>query len=77
MQVLMPTSLEEACALMRGPLAFTSHIQHPTSHIAPIPIAGATDLLVHWPTNLPAHDKTYLDLSRLTSLRPHRWTPPT
>jgi CO/xanthine dehydrogenase FAD-binding subunit len=61
MQVLTPTSLEDACVAMR------------TS--TPIPIAGATDLLVHWPTNLPAHDKTYLDLTRLHSLRFLRWTP--
>ena len=61
MHVLAPTSLEAACAML-------------TKSQAAIPIAGATDLLVHWPTNLPAHDKTYLDLSRLTPLRAHRWT---
>jgi carbon-monoxide dehydrogenase small subunit/xanthine dehydrogenase small subunit len=40
-----------------------------------VPIAGGTDLLVHWPTNLPAHDRAYLDLSPLEEeLRPIRWT---
>jgi CO/xanthine dehydrogenase FAD-binding subunit len=62
MQVLAPTSLEDACAAMRA------------AGSPPTPIAGATDLLVHWPGNLPAHDKTYLDLTRLQSLRGLRWT---
>lgn len=39
-----------------------------------IPIAGATDVMVHWPTNLDARDHTYLDLSYLAELRPVRWT---
>ncbi|MCG8469121.1 MAG: FAD binding domain-containing protein [Gemmatimonadetes bacterium] len=40
-----------------------------------LPIAGGTDLLVHWPTRLDAHDRTYVDLTGVTSLRAHDWTP--
>jgi CO/xanthine dehydrogenase FAD-binding subunit len=39
-----------------------------------IPIAGATDLLVHWPTRPAEHDRTYLDLSGISELRGVRWT---
>ncbi len=39
-----------------------------------IPLAGATDLLVHWPTNLDAHDRSYLDLSAISDLRAVHWT---
>jgi len=39
-----------------------------------IPIAGGTDLLVHWPVRGEAHDRTYVDLSRLDLLKPLRWT---
>ena len=39
-----------------------------------IPIAGGTDLLVHWPVRGEAHDRTYVDLSRLDVLKPLRWT---
>ncbi len=63
MRVLTPTSLLEACAMMDTGNA-----------AAPTPIAGGTDLFVHWPGNLPAHDKTYLDLSRVAELRGIRWT---
>src|SRR5256885_2365671 len=41
---------------------------------AAIPIAGGTDLLVHWPVRVDAHDRTYMDVSRLDSLKPLRWT---
>jgi CO/xanthine dehydrogenase FAD-binding subunit len=41
---------------------------------APMPIAGGTDLLVHWPTNLKAHDRVYVDLSKLAELRPISWS---
>ncbi len=40
----------------------------------PTPIAGATDLLVHWPMNLAAKERDYLDLTRVDSLRPMQWT---
>jgi CO/xanthine dehydrogenase FAD-binding subunit len=39
-----------------------------------LPMAGATDLLVHWPTRPAEHDKPYLDLSGLAELRGVRWT---
>ena len=39
-----------------------------------VPIAGGTDLLVHWPVRLEAHERTYLDLSRLDALKPLRWS---
>lgn len=40
-----------------------------------VPIAGATDLLVHWPTRQGDHDRTYLDLSRVAEIKPITWTP--
>ncbi len=39
-----------------------------------VPIAGGTDLLVHWPMRLDDQGKTYVDLSGLDTLRPLRWT---
>lgn len=61
MKLLLPTSLEEACAqLGDDPEA--------------VPMAGATDLMVHWPSHFEAHKKTYLDLSAVEELRPHRFT---
>lgn len=61
MTVHAPESLEEACDLLaRDPDL--------------VPMAGGTDLLVHWPQNLAAHTRSYLDLSRLDELKPHRWT---
>src|SRR5437763_1684883 len=41
---------------------------------AAIPIAGGTDLLVHWPIRGEAHDRTYVDLSRLDPLKALGWT---
>src|SRR2546426_1125777 len=41
---------------------------------ATIPVAGGTDLLVHWPVRIDAHDRTYVDLSRLEDLKPLRWS---
>jgi xanthine dehydrogenase small subunit len=38
------------------------------------PIAGGTDLLVHWPVTMEARERTYVDLSGLDELRPLRWT---
>ncbi|MFO0860273.1 MAG: FAD binding domain-containing protein [Phycisphaerales bacterium] len=61
MNVLMPTSLAEACTLC-------------AKHPGVIPMAGATDLLVHWPLRQAEHDKSYLDLSKLSELRCVRWT---
>ncbi|MDH3733248.1 MAG: FAD binding domain-containing protein, partial [Gemmatimonadota bacterium] len=60
-RVLSPRSLEEALeAMNRRPEA--------------TPIAGATDLYVHWPTHLEAHDRSYIDLTRIDALRGTRWT---
>jgi CO/xanthine dehydrogenase FAD-binding subunit len=52
LKVLQPETLDEACALLAA------------DHSA-IPLAGGTDLYVHWPEHLDAHDRTYLDLSGL------------
>lgn len=62
MIVRMPASVREACAMCASEPAAT-------------PMAGATDLLVHWPERLPDHDKTYVDLSRLAAeLRAMQWS---
>ena len=39
-----------------------------------IPIAGGTDLLVHWPVRPEARDLDYLDLQGLADLRGVRWS---
>ncbi len=62
MKVLMPTTLPEACAMMA---------EQPGDLV---PMAGATDLLVHWPMRHPEHDRTYLDLSSVRELRAMAWT---
>src|SRR5213079_1562904 len=61
MNVMSPGSVPEALDLL-------------ASDGAAVPIAGGTDLLVHWPVRVEAHERTYVDLSRLDSLRPLRWT---
>ncbi|HUP18427.1 MAG TPA: FAD binding domain-containing protein [Gemmatimonadota bacterium] len=38
-----------------------------------VPLAGGTDLLVHWPVRTTARDADYLDLTGLDELRPIRW----
>jgi len=38
-----------------------------------VPMAGGTDLLVHWPQHTELHERSYLDLSGVEELRPHRW----
>jgi len=58
---LMPGNLDEARALLAAEPAL-------------VPIAGATDVLVHWPVNLDARAKGYLDLSGLGELRSISWT---
>lgn len=62
MRIHSPTTIEEACAILAR------------ERTPPTPIAGATDLLVHWPMNLAAKEHDYLDLSRVDSLRPMRWS---
>ena len=61
MNVLMPTTLAEACDLC-------------ATQPDLVPLAGATDLLVHWPLRQAEHDKTYLDLSKLHELRKITWS---
>ena len=39
-----------------------------------IPMAGGTDLLVHWPVRTAEHDRTYVDLSGVTELKGCHWT---
>jgi CO/xanthine dehydrogenase FAD-binding subunit len=59
--VLIPSSLSHACELM-------------AEHAGALtPIAGATDLLVHWPVRIGEHDKAYVDLSKLSELRRITW----
>lgn len=54
MKLLLPDTIAEACAM----LAAEPDVR---------PIAGATDLLVHWPDHQREHEKTYADLSGLRS----------
>lgn len=63
MRVHTPGSLGEALERLAAP-------EGPT----PVPIAGGTDLLVHWPQRIEEHEKDYLDLWGLDELRGHRWT---
>ena len=39
-----------------------------------VPIAGGTDLLVHWPVRPDARDRDYLDLTPLDELHGVRWS---
>jgi CO/xanthine dehydrogenase FAD-binding subunit len=59
--VLLPASVPEALDLLAD---------DPTL----VPIAGGTDLLVHWAVRGEPHERTYLDLSRLEALKPPSWT---
>lgn len=61
MSVVIPRSREEALA-------------HLADDPEMLPVAGGTDLLVHWPAKLEEHERRYLDLSGLAELRPLRWT---
>ena len=54
--IALPDTLDDALARLADNPALT-------------PIAGATDLLVHWPDHHEAHDRDYLDLSHLRELR--------
>lgn len=38
-----------------------------------VPLAGGTDLLVHWPSRSEARDADYMDLQRIDELRGVRW----
>ncbi|HEX9611215.1 MAG TPA: FAD binding domain-containing protein [Gemmatimonadales bacterium] len=61
MRVHLPDTLAGALALIAGGDALT-------------PIAGGTDLLVHWPVTPDVHQRAYLDLSGIDDLRSLRWT---
>lgn len=61
MNVRFPATAAEACSALAD---------DPTI----VPLAGGTDLLVHWPDRHDARDATYLDLGRASELRAHRWT---
>jgi CO/xanthine dehydrogenase FAD-binding subunit len=61
MTVLFPDTLQHACELLS---------ENPDLK----PIAGGTDVMVHWPTNRDALDASYLDLSALDELRFVRWS---
>ncbi len=60
-RVVRPHSLDEALSILADDPAI-------------IPVAGATDLLVHWPGQLAAHDLAYMDLTGIGELRPYHWT---
>jgi len=60
--VLFPTSTAHALAFLAK------------AGDALIPVAGGTDLLVHWPQKLDWHGRDYLDLSSLGELKPHHWS---
>jgi CO/xanthine dehydrogenase FAD-binding subunit len=60
MRVLLPGSLAEAYEM----LASAPEI---------VPMAGGTDLMVHWPVHLEAHEATYLDLTQLEELGRLQW----
>jgi len=62
MRIHAPGALDEALDLLARP------------EEAPVPMAGGTDLLVHWPQRLEAHERSYVDLWNVPELRPHRWT---
>jgi CO/xanthine dehydrogenase FAD-binding subunit len=61
MNVLLPNTVSEACEMM-------------SSHRAPVPVAGGTDLFVHWPQRGSQWDGSLLDLSGLSELKPYSWT---
>ena len=60
MSILLPGSLAEALETL-------------ASDPDLVPMAGGTDLLVHWPQHTERHEHSYLDLSGVEELRPHRW----
>lgn len=60
MSVLLAASLAEALAALAADPEL-------------VPMAGGTDLLVHWPQHPELHRLSYLDLSAVQELRPHRW----
>ena len=61
MRVLLPETLDQALELKADDPSV-------------VPMAGGTDLLVHWPERLDRHEAAYLDLSGIAELRTARWT---
>ena len=61
MPVLLPDSLDTACQML-------------ADYSDAIPMAGGTDLMVHWPQRLDDHQRTFVDLSGLDELRCIQWT---
>lgn len=61
MRAFNPRTLDEALGLL-------------VEDASRVPVAGGTDVLVHWPTNLDAHERTYINLGGLRELRGMRWS---
>lgn len=79
MKVLFPTTLAEACAMRaeaapRPPVPADEEMRssreaESEATRGAIPVAGGTDVLVHWPERLEMRDRTFLDLGRVGELR--------
>ena len=76
MKVLFPTTLAEACAMRADRAAAPPEEPEGGSREAEgegtrgaIPVAGGTDVLVHWPERLELRDRTFLDLGGVRELR--------
>lgn len=61
MSVSLPTTTREALKMLAA------------SDGAAVPLAGGTDLMVHWPQRLDEYAKPFVDLSGLVNLRAMRW----
>ena len=61
MNVLLPDTLPQALELL-------------SQNGDAVPMAGGTDLMVHWHVRPEAHQHTFVDLSRLEALKPLSWT---
>ena len=61
MNVLLPDTLPQALELL-------------SQNGGAVPMAGGTDLMVDWHVRPEAHQHTYVDLSRLQTLKPLSWT---
>jgi len=59
--VLLPDTLPQALELL-------------SQNGGAVPMAGGTDLMVHWHVRPEAHQHTFVDLSRLEALKPLSWT---
>jgi len=74
---LRPAGLERAAVRGSGrahrPHTLESALELLAADPAAIPLAGGTDLLVHWPAGAEAHDATWVDLTAIGELRPHAW----